>query len=201
MAQIRIDRVTGIQHDHLVGDAGLQLRQGQLLAQMRRIATGHRAHETVEGAEGVRTADAVGRDAHALLELTQGGVGVPAEEAVGSARREAELVQAPLEFRDVVTGHEVTGHVGEHAVTELPSRLVQPPEGVRADDAVDGDAALLLERTHGTVELVIELLRVGDVLTAQAERGKARPHLGDGRADVTSTQESGHGTAARGEQA
>ena len=174
VAQVGVDGVARIEDDDLVGDAGLQLGQRDVLAQAGGVAARDGAHEPVEGAEGVGSAGAVGGDADALLELAQRCVGLHAEQAVGPAGGEAEGVQAPLQLGDVVAGHEVAGDVGEHAVAELPARLLEAPEGVRPDDPVDGDPALLLEGAHGTIELVVEVERItgGDV-AAQRQVGQA----------------------------
>ncbi len=179
----------GIEHDDLVRDARLQLGEGDVLAQARGTATGDRPDEAVEGAEGVRAAGAVGGDADALLELAQGSVGLRAEQPVGPAGREAELVEPALQLGDVVAGHQVPGDEGQDAVAELPARLLETAEGVRPDDPVDRDAALLLEGAHGTVELVVEeRRRVGGDVAAEGQLSQARAHLGYRRTLVPAAQ-------------
>jgi hypothetical protein len=67
---------------------------------------------------------------------------------------------------------------------------------VRADDAIDGDAAILLEGAHGTIEFIVEpgRITVGDV-EAEALLGKAGSHLCDSRAFVAKTKSGCHGRA------
>ena len=45
--------------------------------------------------------------------------------------------------------------MGQDAVTEAPAGLVETTEGQRADDAVDGQAALLLEGADGELDAVV----------------------------------------------
>ena len=84
MAQVALDGVARIDHDHLVGDARLQFDERDMLAQRGRIAAGDRPDQSVEGPERVRTARAVGRDADALLEL---GATITHHHAVGRSFR------------------------------------------------------------------------------------------------------------------
>ena len=96
-----------------------------------------------------RTARAVGWDAEVALELPQAGLGLGTEVAVDAADAEAEVEQTALQGVDVVAGDEAARQVGQDPVTELPPSLVETSEGERADDAVDRQAALLLEGAYG----------------------------------------------------
>ena len=103
--------------------------------------------------EGGRAAGAVGRDAEVALELAHPGLGLRAEVAVDAADPEAEVEQPALQGVDVVAGHQVAGQVGQDPVAEPPAGLVEATEGQRADDAVDGEAALLLEGAYGELDV------------------------------------------------
>jgi hypothetical protein len=45
--------------------------------------------------------------------------------------------------------------VGQDAVAELPPRFFEAAERQRTDDAVDGQAALLLELAHGELDALV----------------------------------------------
>lgn len=65
-----------------------------------------------------------------------------------------------------------------------------------ADDAIDGDTALLLKGADGPIEFIVEPTRIpiGDVL-AEPLLGKAGSHLCDSRAFVAKTKSGCHGRA------
>ena len=189
--EIGVVAIAWVEYDDLVGDARPQLGEGQVLAQSGGVAARHRAHESVEGPEGVRPAGAVGVYADPTLKLPQCGICLLTEEAIRASRGEPELVQAALQFSDIVPGHEVPGHVGEYTITEMPARLIEMSIGVRADDAVDADTALLLKGAHGPVEIVIKDLRVWYLIAVEAELGQAGANLGDGNADIAPAQQRG----------
>ncbi len=87
----------------------------------------------------------------------------------------------------------------QDAVAESPPRLVQAPEGQRTDDAVDGEAALLLEGAHGELDTVVE---EGAERRLTLERGVAQKtdpleqtgDLGDGGTGVPVSDDRLHGT-------
>ena len=70
--------------------------------------------------------------------------------------------------------------MGEDPVTELPAGLVEPTEGQRADDAVDGEAALLLEGAYGELDVaVVHTLGIGDRVTTVVEKADPIEQTGD----------------------
>ena len=138
-----------------------------VVAQDRRITAGHRPGETLEGGEGLRPADAVDGTADTTLELPQCGVGLPTEDAVRATGIEAEFIESSLQGDDIVTAHELPGRVAQDAIAELPARLVEAAQGHRADDAVDDDAAILLECgviIHRDEELLVQRADYQDLL-------------------------------------
>ena len=82
-------------------------------------------------------------------------LGLRTEVAVDPADLEAEVEQPALQGVDVVAGHQVAGQVGQDPVAEPPAGLVEATEGQRADDAVDGQAALLLEGAYGELDALV----------------------------------------------
>ncbi len=176
--------VTGVDDDELSGQrrAGLADRLG--LAHRVRAASDDRTDELVEGFERRRSAGAVGAHSDVALEVAQRMFGLDTEQAVHAAAVEAHVEQALLQARDVVAGNQPGRHVGQDPVSESPPRLVQRVVGLRADDAVDGDAALLLELPDRAVSRVVELRggRLRERVEAgleQAEHGELGPHLGN----------------------
>jgi len=127
-----------------------------VLSQLGRIAADNGANESIEGTEGFRSASAVGGDPYTCLEFPKRSIGVGSEDSIGPPGVEAEFGETSLELSDVVAAHHVAGHVGQHAVTQLPAGFIQSTESVGSDDAVDGDAPLLLEGTDRTIKVVIE---------------------------------------------
>ena len=127
----------------------------RLIASVSRIACGwppdDGAGQLVERLERRRAAGAVGGDADVALELAQRLLGLDTEQAVDAAAVEAHVEQPLLQRADVVAGHQPRGHVGQDPVAEAPAGLVQRVVGRAADDAVDGEPALLLERAHRAV--------------------------------------------------
>ena len=77
----------------------------------------------------------------------------------------------------------MTWNVAQYPITELPTSFVEAPEGLRSDDAVDGDSALLLKRTNRTIKIFVESIRT---IGAQPELGQARPNLVDGWTRISS---------------
>ncbi len=141
-------------HD-LAAEMGAGLADPLLGAQrVGGAALDHRA-QPGQRLERRRAAGAVGRDAEVALELAYAGLGLRAEVAVDPADLEAEVEQPALQGVDVVAGHQPPGQVGQDAVAELPAGLVETTEGQRADDAVDGEAALLLEGAYGELDVAV----------------------------------------------
>ena len=162
------------------------------LAGLAQPAVAHRDGEAFEQRlEGRRPARAVGRDPDVALELPHRELGLPAEPAVDPADLEAEVEQPLLERDHVVAGEHRAGRVGQQPVTEPPPRLLERAVGVGTDDAVDGEATLLLERPHGAVEAVVEVVRVGGVVVEEPEHRQPGADLLDGRACVATTVERG----------
>ncbi len=194
--------VTWVDDDDLASQRRPQPADALLLAHDRRFATDDGPHEPVDGLERRRPAGAVGEHADVALEVLERSLGVQPEDAVVATRVEAELEQAPLEGEDVVAGQEVARRVPEDAVTEAPPGVVEQAPGLRADDAVDGRSALLLEPAYGGIDRVVELSVV--VVTSQladtragaagspeeSEHREPGADLGHRRTDVTETVES-----------
>lgn len=156
VADIRIDGAARIDNDHLVGNPGLQIRQFHVLAEFGGVSTDNGADESIEGTEGLRPAGAIGNHTHAGLKFPERVIGVRTEDAIGPARVEAEFGESSLQHRDVVADHHVSGNIGQHAITELPPGFIESAEGIRTNDAVDGDTAFLLESTNSSIEFVVE---------------------------------------------
>ena len=70
-------------------------------------------------------------------------------------------------------------------------------ERVRSDEAVDGDAALLLERAHRLIEGLVEDLGMSDSVVAQTQVGEAGSDLFNGGPDVTTPQQGRHRVRTR----
>src|SRR5438105_15019613 len=74
--------------------------------------------------------------------------------------------------------------IGEHPITQPPARLVKSDVGLASDDAVDGEAASLLELPDRTVARAVENVRVSR-RGEQAEDAELGPDLGHGGAAIT----------------
>ncbi|SKY14964.1 Uncharacterised protein [Mycobacteroides abscessus subsp. abscessus] len=145
-----------IDDDPLTG----QLRAGAsnmlFLADRIRRPAGHTGTEPVECAQRRRTANAVGRESVLALVEAHRVVGALPEDAVDESGVVAEVLQSALECGDVVADHGSRQSIQEHARAELIRRLAQRPIRRLADNAVDDQAALLLERAHGMVDIDVE---------------------------------------------
>ncbi len=143
--------------------------------------------EPTERLERLRAAGAVVDDAHVALELAERAVGLPTEDAVDPAGVEPHVQQPLLQRGHVVADERVADGVLENPVAEAPASLVEQPPGLRADDAVDAGASLLLEVADGGVERVVERRRrVGREPGGleQAQVRQAAPDLGHGGTGV-----------------
>ena len=161
-------------------------------------ALDHRA-EPGQGLERRRAAGAVGRDAEVALELAHARLGLRSEVAVDAADPETEVEQAALERVDVVADQQVAGEVGQDPVAEPPARFVEAPEGQRADDAVDGQAALLLEGAYGELDASVELRAspswseiTGCAVVQQIDPLEQTGDLGDGGTRVPEPEDRVH---------
>jgi hypothetical protein len=119
-------------------------------------------------------------------------LGLDAEKPVHATAVEPHVEQALLEAGDIVAGDQPGGHVGEDPVTQPPPGLVEGVVGLRTDDAVDSDPALLLELPDRAVGDIVELGRLGfseriPARLQQAEDSELGPDLGDGGPDVAAT--------------
>ena len=166
-------------------------------------ALDHRA-EPGQGLERRGTAGAVGRDAEVALELPDAALGLGPEVAVHAADLEAEVEQAALQRVDVVTDQQVAGEVGQDPVAEPPARLVEAPERQRTDDAVDGQAALLLEGAYGELDAPVvlrghlELVEVtGCAVVQQTDPLEQTGDLGDGGTRVPEPEDHVHAGETR----
>ena len=148
--------VAGVDDDELARQRGPGAGDRLGLAHRVRPAADDRAAELVQRLEGGRPAGAVGHDADVALELAQRLLGLDAEQAVDPAAVEAHVQQPLLQGGDVVAGHQPGRHEEQDAVAEPPAGLVERVVGPRPDDAVDREAALLLERAHGAVGRLVE---------------------------------------------
>ncbi len=191
LADGRVDR------DDLAGQLRALAPDPLLGAHRVGAAPAHHRGEPGQRLQGGRPAGAVGRDADVALEVAHGLLGLVAVAAVDLADLEAEVEQPLLECDHVVAGEHVARDVGQQPVAEPPPGLLQHAVGARTDDAVDGQAALLLELADRPVEALVE--RVGAGLrrdrvgrgairlgrcagvagTGQAEERQARPDLRD----------------------
>ena len=73
--------------------------------------------------------------------------------------------------------------VGQHPVAEAPARLLEAAERLHADDAVDGEPALLLERADRRVDGVVEGVG-GGVVPGLAGRTGQQPESAEPVADL-----------------
>ena len=119
-------------------------------------AAGDPGTQKVQGAQRFWAADAVGIQAVLALVGHQRVVRLQAEVAVDQSGVEAEVLQPGLQRRDVVAVHRRTELVIERARTQAVRSFFQRTVSRLADDAVDQQAAVLLERAHGVVEVVVE---------------------------------------------
>ena len=83
-------------------------------------------------------------------------MGLQPEVAVDQTGVEAEVLQPGLQRRDVVAVHRRPNWWAEDAGAEPVGRLLQRAVGGLADDAVDEQATVLLERADGLVEFGVE---------------------------------------------
>jgi hypothetical protein len=119
------------------------------------------------------------------LEFPKCLIGVWAEHAVVATGIKAELIEAALEFGDIVTNHEMSGDVMHDAVTKLPARFFEPAVCVPTDDSVDGESAFLLESTYRPIDVVVECVSAA---REEPDVHESVANLGNGRADVTAAQ-------------
>ena len=129
-------------------------------------------------------------DADVALELAQRLLGLDAEQAVDPAAVESHVQQPLLQCGDVVAGHQPGRHEEQDPVAETPAGLLERVVRPRPDQAVDRDAALLLERPDGPVGRLVEeragrVEQVGPLTVGeQAEQGQLRADLGHRRPGV-----------------
>lgn len=102
---------------------------------------------------------AVGGHAEVALELFDGQPCVVIEDAILLAAVEAECVQPPLEFRDIIAPKWWLSQVKE-AVAKGAARFHKRPPGLRAHNAVGDQPSLLLECPQGRVGRGAEELSV-----------------------------------------
>src|SRR5207302_8233767 len=100
-----------------------------------------------ERAHGLGGNDTVRRQAVVPLELADGGFGLRAEDAVDTSGVESEGREAILKVAHVVPAEVGRGEV-QDPVAESPGCLDELAPGFFPDDAVDVQAALLLEGYH-----------------------------------------------------
>ncbi len=98
-----------------------------------------------------RPADAVRGGARVALELPDRSLGLSPENAVFASRIEAEKVQPSLQLGDVVTAQHRAREV-EQPVPELEATFDEGSPRLGSADAVDPQAALLLEVAHRVLE-------------------------------------------------
>src|SRR6478735_1585163 len=107
--------------------------------------------------------------------------------AVDKPGVEPEILQPGLQCRDVVAVHRRTELVIECARAQAVRSFFERTESRLADDAVDQQSAVLLERADSVVEFVVKHLQ-GDVPTGgqvvvgvvdHPQRRQCRPDLGD----------------------
>ena len=99
--------------------------------------------------------DAVGREAGVALELPERGFGLGPEDAVLATGVEAEPVEPALKVGDVVAAQHRPAEV-EQAVAEPVAALDQRAPGLRSADAVDAQAARVLELADRALGRVAE---------------------------------------------
>jgi hypothetical protein len=121
------------------------------------------------------------------LELADGDVGLPPEDAVATAWVEAHVQEALLENRDVVADAGMAGDEREQPVAQSPMRFVERAIGLGADDAVDAQPPALLERADCAVDGVIELVTADS--GQQGEAGELGTNLGHDGTEVTAAQD------------
>ena len=95
---------------------------------------------------------------------------------------------------DVITGDEVTGGKCEDPITEMPASLFEPPIGIRANDTVDPETTLLLERAHRRGNHLVVV--TGNPLVEEAKMAESASHLVDGGAGCAQPQQ--HSARGRG---
>ena len=106
---------------------------------------------------------------------------------------EPQAEQPLLQLGDIVTADQVPGGVPQQPVAELPPGGVERGVGPGSDDAVDEQAALLLERADGGVELLVEDFggpvddRVRGERAQGSRGGEAVPEVADDGSAVAET--------------
>ncbi len=141
-----------VDDDALAGQPGTRPSDQFLLADGLGGAAGDPGAQKVQRPQCLRSADAVGR--HAVLPLIrhQRVVGEQPEVAVYQAGVEAEVLEPGLQGGDVVAVHRRAELVTEDAGAEAIGRLFECAIGRLTDDAVDEQAAMLLEGADRLVE-------------------------------------------------
>ena len=138
----------GVDHDRLADEAARRdeasVPFGDLLAFTARLGLAHR----LELDQRAFADDAVERQAGVALEIDDRALDLGVVHAALGAGVEAQQVELDLQGEDVVAAERRFAQVQE-PVAELVSGLDQLSPRVGADDAVDDQAALLLERAHG----------------------------------------------------
>ena len=109
------------------------------------------------------------------------------------ARRKGwPVLKDEVVFRAVSKG-QVAGGEGQQAVPELPAGLVEHAVGLRTDDPVGGEPALLLEGADGPVHLGVEGgtgLRRTAGLREQTESGQQCADVGHRLAGVAEAEQT-----------
>ena len=147
-----------IDDDALTGQARPGAADQLLLADRVNRATRDPGTQKVQGAQRFWAADAVGRHSVLALIRHQRVVGLQPEVAVDQPGVEAEVLQPRLQRGDVVAVHRRAELVTEGARPEPVGRFLQRAIRRLADDAVDEQAPVLLERAHGLVEFEVEIV-------------------------------------------
>jgi hypothetical protein len=90
------------------------------------------------------------------LELSKSSVRLWAKDSVDPVKMKAKTRESLLERPHIISRNEPACAERQNPVTELPACLFQMPEGLYADDAVDGQSALLLKCANRFIDGIIE---------------------------------------------
>lgn len=161
--------VAGVDDHNFVRHSGARHRMVVFGSQCGSGATLDRAGESVERTPDLRPTRAVNFEADVALELAQRLIRIRTENPVYPPGVEPQGVELPLQVSDVITCGHVAERVRDDPVAEVPPSFLKLAERRRANDAIDHDAAILLELPDRDIELGAEK-RMVNFAAAHAEK-------------------------------
>lgn len=138
----------------------------------------HGSNQAIKCPKGFGAAHSVGSESDIALEIPHRRIGQYPEDAIGPSTIKAEPGQPLLQSQDVVADHEVAGVKQYDSVTESPACLIKVAKGLRTDNAINRNSAVLLKRTDGVRESFVVSVRCS-MTTRGFKVAKSRQPLSD----------------------